>query len=121
MTPGKRGGDGSRFQAMYEVVRLIPAGRVATYGQVALLSGFPGCARQVGYALSALEHDSPLPWHRVINARGEISPRSGGERAEPLQRTRLEAEGVRFDERGRIPLERFRWRPAGASGDRLSG
>src|SRR5262245_154669 len=60
---------------IYAVVRRIPKGRVATYGQVAALAGYPGHARQVGYALSALPSGTALPWHRVINARGEISLR----------------------------------------------
>ncbi len=101
---------GSRYQAIYAVVRRIPSGRVATYGQVARLAGYPGCARQVGYALSALENGSPVPWHRVVNARGCISLRSGGSPWGMVQRLRLEAEGVRFDGQGRINLERFQWR-----------
>lgn len=101
----------NRYQAMYAVVRRIPPGSVATYGQVARLAGFPGCARQVGYALSALEDSSSVPWHRVVNARGGISPRSGGCPADLLQRLRLEDEGVHFDTQGRIPLEQFRWLP----------
>ncbi|NVN90994.1 MAG: MGMT family protein [Desulfuromonadales bacterium] len=101
----------NKFQMIRAVVRRIPPGCVATYGQVALLAGFPGCARQVGYALSALEDTSSVPWHRVVNARGCISHRSGGSPADLLQRLRLEAEGVRFDAQGRIPLDRFQWRP----------
>lgn len=101
----------NRYQAIYAVVRRIPAGSVATYGQVARLAGLPGCARQVGYALSALAAGSPVPWQRVVNARGGISPRSDNRPADQIQRLRLEAEGVVFDEQGQIPLERFRWRP----------
>jgi len=101
----------SRWQRFYEVVREIPEGRVATYGQVAALAGFPGHARQVGYALHALPGDyDDVPWQRVINARGEVSPRSEPE-YEGLQRAMLEAEGVRFDVRGRVDLRRFRWEP----------
>lgn len=100
------------YEAIYKVVRRIPSGRVATYGQIARLAGLPGRARQVGYALHALHDGDPLPWQRVINARGEVSPR-----AEPgmeqLQRELLEAEGVVFDERGRIDLTRYGWRPRG--------
>jgi methylated-DNA-protein-cysteine methyltransferase-like protein len=98
-------------QRIHAIVSRIPRGRVATYGQVARLSGRPGHARLVGYALSALRDDSPVPWHRVVNAAGELSPRSGGKGIDLLQRARLESEGVRFDERGRIGLARFRWRP----------
>lgn len=99
------------YQRIYAVVRAIPRGRVATYGQVAALAGLAGHARQVGYALHALGDDD-LPWHRVINARGEISRRSDPG-PEPLQRVMLEAEGVAFDHRGRLDLRRFRWRPEG--------
>ena len=101
----------NRYQTIYAIVRRIPAGFVATYGQVARLAGLQGCARQVGYALSALTDKSAVPWHRVVNAQGRISARSGGSPADMIQRLRLEEEGVCFDERGRIPLDRFQWRP----------
>jgi methylated-DNA-protein-cysteine methyltransferase-like protein len=106
----------SRWTRIYAAVRRIPKGRVATYGQIAELAGLPRQARQVGYALAAL-HDARVPWHRVINARGEISPRSepGPER---LQRVLLEREGVRFDAHGRVPLAAQRWRPRAAAGRR---
>jgi methylated-DNA-protein-cysteine methyltransferase-like protein len=87
---------------------------VATYGQIAALAGLAGHARQVGYALSALEDDR-VPWHRVINARGEISPRGLTSDGRGEQRRRLEAEGVDFDERGRVSLARYRWRPRGGA------
>ncbi len=95
---------------IYEVVRRIPKGRVATYGQVAALAGYPGHARQVGYALNALPTGTTLPWHRVINARGEVSRRAepGGELS---QRMLLEREGVRFDARGKVKLARVGWKP----------
>lgn len=98
---------------IYEVVRRIPCGKVATYGQVATLAGARGHARQVGYALHDLTEGADEPWHRVVNARGEISlRRSSG--AEEDQRSRLESEAVEFDAAGRIDLSRFRWqaRPA---------
>lgn len=98
------------YSRIYAVVNRIPAGRVATYGQIAALAGFPGHARQVGYALSALPDGQNIPWHRVINAKGQIS-----RKAEPayddLQRLLLEAEGVVFDGNGTVSLERFGWRP----------
>ncbi len=84
---------------------------MASYGQVAILAGLPGRARLVGYALHALREGSGVPWHRVVNACGEISPRSEGAGMDVVQRLRLERERVRFDARGRIPLDRFRWRP----------
>jgi len=93
---------------IYEVVSRIPSGKVATYGQVATLAGMRGHARQVGYALHDLPDGSDVPWHRVINARGEISLR-GVSGSDESQRRRLEAEGVDF-EAGRIDLSRFRWR-----------
>ncbi len=102
------------YARIYKVVRRIPKGRVATYGQVASLAGLGGHARQVGYALSALFEEDPrhkgVPWHRVINARGEIRLREepGGNL---VQRRALEAEGVQFSASGRVSLERYRWRP----------
>ncbi|HEX9078435.1 MAG TPA: MGMT family protein [Desulfuromonadaceae bacterium] len=99
------------YGAIYAAVARIPRGSVATYGQVARLAGLPGRARLVGYALSALAERSALPWHRVVNAQGRISPRSGGSDADMEQRLRLEHEGVGFDASGRIPLDRFLWRP----------
>lgn len=99
------------YERVYAVVRRIPRGRVATYGQVAALAGLPGHARRVGYALHALPEGTPVPWYRVVNARGEISTGGGEPGGDLPQRFRLEEEGVEFDERGRIPLERFGWRP----------
>lgn len=105
------------YQRIYAVVSQIPKGRVATYGQIAALAGLAGQARLVGYALGALGDDS-IPWQRVINARGEISPRAGGCPADELQRLRLEAEGIVFDSHGRIPFASYRWHPeAGIAGD----
>jgi methylated-DNA-protein-cysteine methyltransferase-like protein len=85
---------------------------VATYGQVAALAGLPGQARQVGYAMAALEVDSGVPWHRVINARGAISLPPADHSA-LIQRARLEAEGVVFED-DRVSLDRWQWRPRGA-------
>jgi methylated-DNA-protein-cysteine methyltransferase-like protein len=95
----------SLYEQIYEVTQQIPAGHVATYGQIARLAGIPKGARQVGYAMAALGRGRPrpeVPWHRVVNAKGESSV--GGE-----QVARLESEGVVFDERGRIDLKRFGW------------
>jgi methylated-DNA-protein-cysteine methyltransferase-like protein len=101
------------YRKIYAVVARIPRGRVATYGQVAALAGLPGHARQVGTALGSLPDGAEVPWQRVINARGEVSPRGDGPRglAEGFQRHLLEEEGVRFDERGRVDLDRFGWDP----------
>ena len=97
-------------EKIYAVVRRIPRGRVATYGQIAELAGYPGHARQVGYAMAALPSGTAVPWHRVINAGGMVSRRKmPGE--ELGQRQRLEKEGIRFDPRGRVALEKVRWRP----------
>lgn len=100
----------SGWTPVYRVVKRIPSGRVSTYGQVAALAGMPRAARQVGYALNALSDGDDVPWHRVINAKGEISPRGEPAYAD-LQRSLLEAEGVDFDRRGRIDLETFGWKP----------
>ena len=96
------------YAAIYRVVREVPRGRVATYGQIALLCGLHGRARQVGYALHALPHGSPVPWQRIVNARGAISL---AHEAGADQRQRLAAEGIELDERGRVDLRRFQWRP----------
>ncbi len=97
------------YSRIYAVVRRIPRGRVATYGQVAELAGLAGHARQVGYALHALPAGTTVPWHRVINARGTLSLRREAG-AELTQRMLLEREGIRFDAGGRVDLARVRWR-----------
>jgi methylated-DNA-protein-cysteine methyltransferase-like protein len=103
----------STYDRIYAAVRRIPRGRVASYGEVARAAGFPNAARQVGYALHALRDGADVPWHRVVNARGEISPRASG--FELPQRRLLEREGVAFDARGRIDLAAFGWRGAARS------
>jgi methylated-DNA-protein-cysteine methyltransferase-like protein len=94
-----------RYARIWQAVRQIPRGRVATYGQVAEAAGLPKQARQAGYALHALPKGSDVPWHRVINAQGKISfpPRT---RHYKEQRRRLEAEGVVFIG-GRVDLNRY--------------
>jgi methylated-DNA-protein-cysteine methyltransferase-like protein len=94
------------YNIIYNLARRIPAGRVATYGQLARVAGWGRRARFVGYAMHAAPDD--VPWHRVINARGEISRRSASDSHE-LQRLLLEAEGVEFDKKGRVDLKRFGW------------
>lgn len=95
------------YSLVYETVLEIPVGKVATYGQIAKLLGLPKHARHVGFALSALSSDSRVPWHRVVNAKGETHRRHGGEPS--FQRELLEAEGITFNENGKIPLSRFQW------------
>lgn len=92
---------------VYAVVHTVPAGFVTTYGDVAAALGSPRVARHVGWALAALEDES-VPWHRVINAKGEISGRGELERAD-LQRTLLELEGVVFRNH-RVDLKAHRYR-----------
>jgi methylated-DNA-protein-cysteine methyltransferase related protein len=109
----RRGSAGSdSYARIYAVVRRIPRGRVATYGQVAELAGLSGHARQVGYALHALPSATALPWHRVINAAGGVSLRSSPG-VELTQRQLLEAEGVEFDLRGRVRLAKVQWKGKG--------
>ena len=104
----------NNYLRIYEIVRQIPRGRIATYGQVAELAGLEGHARQVGYALHSLPDPIRIPWHRVVNARGEVSPRSRGDSHE-LQRKLLEAEGVKFDRRGRTDLGKYQWKDSARS------
>ncbi len=100
------------YARIYATVSRVPRGRVATYGQIASVAGLPGHARMVGYALSALAEGSRVPWHRVVNAAGRISLRSGERPMDAVQRFLLEKEGVRFGDSGAIRLSRFRWRPS---------
>lgn len=94
-------------ERIWHVVSRIPEGKVATYGQVAELAGLQRRARKVGRAMSLLPQGSRLPWHRVINAAGRVSPRGGGEHR---QRELLESEGVVFI-KGRVDLARYLWCP----------
>jgi methylated-DNA-protein-cysteine methyltransferase-like protein len=98
----------SSYKRIYSIVRDIPRGRVATYGQIARLAGLSGQARQVGYALSALSAEQDVPWHRVINSRGEISKRSEPG-MEQIQQALLEQEGIKFENDSRIQLHYYQW------------
>ncbi len=109
----KHSNGGITYDRIYSIVRRIPKGRVATYGQIARLAGIPRQPRQIGYALAALRDHHPVPWHRVVNSKGEISQRSESG-FEELQRILLQGERVVFDVNGRISLSRFRWRPKDA-------
>ena len=98
----------SIYKQIHEIIRLIPSGKVATYAQISEIVG--GCtARMVGYAASSIHLDSDIPWQRVINFKGRISLRSCGSGGELVQQKLLEAEGVKFDQSGRIDLEQYRW------------
>ena len=98
----------SLYERFYAIIRRIPEGRVATYGQVATIAGLPRHARHVGFALRALPAGSEVPWHRVLGASGRVSARAYPGPDE-LQRQLLEDEGVAFSAGGRVDLERFRW------------
>jgi methylated-DNA-protein-cysteine methyltransferase related protein len=104
-------GPDSVYERIYAAVRQIPRGKVATYGQIATI--VDRCtARMVGYAMAALRRRTDVPWQRVINAKGEISTRSGGDGA-VRQRRLLEKEGIRFDRGGRVDFKRYRWKNRG--------
>ena len=95
------------YHQIHEIIRLIPHGKVATYGQIAEIVG--GCtARMVGYAASTIPVDSEIPWQRVINYKGKISNRSRVY-GELLQQELLEGEGIQFDQSGKTNLKHYRW------------
>ncbi len=112
--------DRSVYSRIYSCIAKIPEGKVATYGQIAKLISASG-ARQVGYALSATPPDIDIPWHRVINAKGEISQRSSGPGSsarkptkysgDSEQHIRLVAEGIVPNKHRRIDLSAYRWEP----------
>ena len=96
------------YKQIYEIIRLIPSGKVANYGQISEIVGY--CtARMVGYAVSSIPLSSVIPWQRVINYKGEISLRSSGSGGELVQQKLLESEGVKSDQSGRTDLEQYRW------------
>ena len=102
----------STYEAIYAIVRQIPPGKVATYGQVAQLANLPGQARLVGYALYRVNMaESDVPWQRVINAKGEISESPFCNGTDYLQRSLLEQEGIQFNAAGKINLREYRWQP----------
>ena len=101
------------YEEIYQTVMQIPYGKVATYGQIAALIGRPKNARQIGYALAVLDNDTrtvgeEVPWHRVINSRGEVSRRAHPD-FEDYQRILLEDEGVEFGLQGRVRLSVYQW------------
>ncbi len=99
----------SAYERIYALVRQIPKGQVATYGQVAELCSMPRQARLVGYALYRVDPESDVPWHRVINAKGEVSESPFRNGSDYLQRSLLEDEGIVFDSNGKINLRLYRW------------
>ncbi len=96
----------SLYQRIYQVTKRIPSGNVTSYGRIARMVNTT--ARQVGYAMAALTSDQEVPWHRVINSKGELSARKGG-KVDSRQRTLLLEEGVVFDQHGRIDFDQFGW------------
>ncbi|MGI8934758.1 MGMT family protein [Leptolyngbya sp. BC1307] len=108
----------SCYPNIYQVVKQIPYGKVATYGQVADLAGLMGKPRVVGYALYQVTADSDIPWHRVINAKGEVSRSSLRDGTDDLQQLLLEAEGIAF-KKGKVDLKQYRWQPDFAQIDQL--
>ena len=95
------------FDRIYSLVRTIPPGEVATYGQIAFVTEAP-TPRVVGFAMASLPEQSDVPWHRVVNAGGRISRRKDGLES-PEQHHRLLEEGVLFDRTGKIDLEGRGW------------
>jgi methylated-DNA-protein-cysteine methyltransferase-like protein len=99
----------SYYDDVYQIVCQIPPGRVSTYGRIAAITPVPRGARGVGWALAGLSEQQAqvIPWWRVVNAHGRISNPFHGE----VQRALLEAEGIRFNQRGDIDLQQFLWEP----------
>ncbi|GLT18228.1 mgmt family protein [Vibrio zhanjiangensis] len=93
---------------IFAVIHQIPRGKVATYGDIAALAGYPGYARHVGKALGNLPKDSKLPWFRVINSQGKISL-TGIDLAR--QRALLVAEDIDVSCEGKLSLKKYRWQP----------
>ncbi|ERT05282.1 O6-methylguanine-DNA methyltransferase [Lyngbya aestuarii BL J] len=103
----------STYDIIYDIVRQIPVGKVATYGQVAELANLAGKARLVGYALYRVDiQSSDIPWHRVINAKGEISHSTLRQGTDYLQKTLLEEEGIILTSDGKIKLSQYQWQPS---------
>ena len=96
---------------VYETVSHIPFGQVASYGQIAELICAYGCARQVGWSLKRLRLPSKIPWHRVINAKGEVSMSIGREGTDWIQIDLLKSEGVDIDQELKVQLRKYLWEP----------
>ena len=96
------------FEKIYEVVKTIPEGKVATYGQVAVLAGDPRWARVVGYAMHVNPEPGIIPCHRVVTRNGEVA-KSFAFGGENVQRELLENEGIVFKSDGTIDLKKYGW------------
>ena len=96
----------SLYFDIYEVVKCIPPGKVTSYGRIAKVVNCG--ARQVGYAMAATPGGQDIPWHRVVNSKGEISARKEGD-SDQRQRRKLMDEGIVFDRHGRIDFDQYGW------------
>lgn len=96
----------SLYRKIYRIVEQIPYGKVTSYGNIASVTGCT--ARHVGYAMASIPDHLDLPWHRVVNAQGRVSSRKHGQ-GDLEQKRLLHAEGVLFDDAGRIDLEHHGW------------
>jgi methylated-DNA-protein-cysteine methyltransferase-like protein len=93
------------YERIYAIVKAVPFGRVATYGQIAKICGHCG-ARTVGYAMNAVKEDDGVPWFRIVNSKGKSSL---GDEGAAVQKTILLQEGIEFNNNGSIDLNRFGW------------
>lgn len=101
-----------KIAKILSIVKRIPRGRVASYGQVGSLAGLPDHARYVGWVLKGLPKNTSIPWHRVLNRQGHI-PVQGREYEAIEQSRRLKREGIVFDHDGNLPMREYRWDPIG--------
>jgi methylated-DNA-protein-cysteine methyltransferase-like protein len=97
------------YDRVVKLIKSIPAGQVATYGQIADYAGNPRAAREVAYILHSSSEKEDLPWQRVINSKGSISMKPG--HGYELQKRLLEDEGVLFNEEDRVDFQQFLWQP----------
>ncbi len=101
---------GDFFRLVHKIVAMIPSGYVMTYGQIAAMAGNSRASRAVGYALRVKPESGEIPWHRVVNSKGEISTRGTmqGDDDRFLQRVLLESEGITFSANGKINLKKYK-------------
>jgi methylated-DNA-protein-cysteine methyltransferase-like protein len=100
----------SLTQRIKDVIKKIPRGKVATYGQIATCAGNPRAARLVIWVLNSTSQKDKLHWHRVINGKGKISLKPG--HGYEIQKGMLQKEGVEFDEKDSIDFDRYLWTPS---------